>query len=791
MKKLLSVVLALVMVLATASMLIPTAWAEIEDSAPYEPTPRPADSWVYYEQDFDDEALDGLEDVALAEAIEWTAPDASQTMLLKDGKLRFVSQYYKAGASTAASAYTTTLIAEGDDRMLGNMTVIEYDLRFQRRAPGAENNVTVNAETTEEKVVAADGQDGAMLVGVDMGVSTGMIQATRFPVAGSISKKAFKGTGVSKSGGNLSYALKNGVELIEDIPESDTSYTLEFGTNKNTSRFEMDYHVKAVYDPIAGMYYLTLNGVMVSKVAVDDNHSGSIRHLVDKITSQFVLTIENSADVLLDNIQIYGCSATPALVISEVTPNGFGVDKAGEIKAGGYQWIELYNPTAKDVNVYDYALHVNNAPTTEASNFGQNADVTTGRGSALGYFRAGEQTFALGEGTSTFVNPDYADGVLKAGESAIVLLPGTLHAANMSLNGDQITKAFVKMGMPEDTKIFVCDNYNAYPFVLSKEGTMTLGLMEVNNPGTAEAQGKYVDVSDDRLPYLESYLILTTDEADDQNLYEGIGIVSGYIPTDSVLGTAKRSVEISYWGFGVDGSSSAMGFMKINGTETRPGADGEDVYATPGYVGEELRPSVTISVYDESTGETDTKYGTFMSEWTLEDPERPGYEFLGYQLEGSDEYLDGVYMSENGLKVTVAYKRVAPIFVGAQVSEMNEGKYTVRLLGGLVHGDVDGVGFKYSYSYVNENGKTVEVEEKTYLCQYVYTAVNVAGVPVQADDMGFDYLFALHVNNIPEAVESIDFKVSVFTIKDKFDNEPVYGEEQLITVPAPVVNVGA
>ena len=780
MKKTLSVLLALVMVLMTATMLIPGAWAE---PAPYVPEAKPAGSWDYYSQNFDDADLASLEDAALATALGWTAPGTTQTMMIEDGKLRYVSQY-----STAA-AYTATLISALDNRMLTSTTVIEYDMRMQRRTDA----VTVN---NGAKTVAADKQDGKnMVVSVDMGNNSGLIYATRFPAVGDINLKAMKGTGKTYQAGNLSLAMKNSVDKVNNIPEGTTDVTLD--SNGPSKRVGVDYHVKAVYNPVEGMYYLELNGVVVSKVSAQDNYAGSIRLLAENILSQFVLSLSRGMDVLLDNLQIYGYYPTPALVITEVAPNGAGVNAAGALKKGAYQWVEVYNPNATSVNVYDYALHVNNDPTKATTVFGANADgAVVGRGSALGYLKPGTQTFTLAnETTSTFENPAYDAGVLGAGESAILILPEALHAGNVALDQAQIKTQLAKLGMPEGTKLFVCDNYDEYPLVLSSAGAMTLGLMKVSNPGTEEVAGLYEGTNDEALMLLESYVILTSDKSNEGNvaLYEGFAMNSGatcYIPAESALNLSKRSVEIGYWNMSGAGTSTVLGLMKTNATALRMMGNGENGYASPGYIGEAYRSNVTFRLTDAATGASSNVTAPFMSSWKMANEEKDGYKFLGYRAAGSDVYSESVYVFEAGAEIVADYVRMAPSYIGYQVSELTDGTYSVRLLGGIQHKDLEAVGFTYSYTYTNEHGKRIEVKDQTYSCEYVYTAVTVDGDVKTAEELGYAYVYALHIDNIPEAVGSIEFKVSAFTVESKFQNAPVYHPEAALyaftaTAPAP------
>ncbi len=817
MKKLLSVVLALVMVFSTAVMLMPTTWATEPEPTPSGGSTRPEGSWVYYEQNFDDATLATKVDQELATAIGWdTALDATQTVMIENGKLRYVSQYFKANSTTSvASTYTTGLNITADTRINSSVTVIEYDLRFQRRAKDTANDIVVS----DSKTVKADGQDAQSMMTVILGgaAQTGQLFATNFNTLGTVRNNPLvassPATPLQGVYGNLGLGTGS-VEIIEakDFPAGTSINVEHSGTKKNGSYeatgFEIDYHVKAVLDPIMGTYYLMVNDVLVSKLADTENYGGVLRQLIATLTAKFSLRFENSVDVLLDNFQIYGYNPSSALVISEVATNGVGVDAAGAVTTGNYQWLEIYNPNkGTTVDVYDYALHVNNLPTQDTSTFGQNADVAndaeiTGRGSALGYLKKGAQTFTYTGGTSTFTNPE--DGTLAGGQTAILILPEALHAAGQELTEAAVRKDLVKLGMPEDTKIFiVSDPMTAdaepvkYSLMLANEGTMTLGLMKVKNAGTDDVEGLYVGQNDNRLFLLESSVLVTSYNGKNETAYEGFAVHESTttIPLESVLNAPRKTLEISYQDWLASGSSSYMGFVKFNATEARKNAADEDAYATPGFIPLVLRPSVTFEVYDRNGENPQTCDGKWMASWTLgEDEELACYKFLGYSVDGATELVDVVTLTDDGLKIVPVYERVAPEFVGAQSTEVVEGAYTVRLLGGVNRSNMESVGFKYSYSYKNEHNVQITSEAYDIQCAYVYTAVNVNGTPVTVDEYNaangtdYEYFFALHIQNIPEVVTEIEFKVTTYMIESKFQTEPICDIEQTVTV-APLAPV--
>ncbi len=803
MKKLLSVVLALVMVLMTASALIPTAWAESGEPSVGggdEVATRPEGSWVYYEQNFDDEELQDLTDVELAQAIGWNDElDSTQTMLIQDGALRFVSTYYKAGSTTAAaSKYSTTLLETGDARMSNTVTVIEYDLTLQRRVKGSD------AVVVGEKSIAADGQDAKQMVHITMGSdTTGKLFATRFDAQGTINLRPMQGThefvSAEYTGDKLTLRSMDSVRIMNPVPAGTKLTDVEHqGSSKNgayeATGFDVAYHVKAVIDPIAGAYYLMINDVIVSTLKDDNDFAGALRALIANIMNSAVLELPNSADVLLDNIQIYGYNPAPSLVITEIATNGYGVynNDYGEavMKNGGFQWVEVYNPTQKPVNVYDYALYVNNDPAAQ-STFGGAAEPTAepARLSGLGYLKAGVQSFTLADGVTqgSYENPAYEDGVLQPGENAILILPETLHATGKALKAEDVARDMRRMNMPAGTKVLMCDDDTVAPFVLAASGPMVIGLMEVENAGQEDVVGKYVGYDDSLNMLLESYVLMTTEGINAQKVYDGLAVYN-YVPINVAFGADKKTVEISYWDLYNSTITSQRGWPKYDAEDARQTANGEDGYVTPGYVPTVCRFNVSITVYDWKGENPQVVNGKFMDAWAMDDTTIIGYKFLGYSVNGSEELCDSVFMEE-GIEVVPVYARVAPETIGAQVSEMTaEGTYAVRILAGVNRTDIESVGFKYSYTYVNSYGTTITVTpEEAYQCQYVYTAVSVNGEVKNASELGdYEYLFALHLTDIPEAVGEITITVTSFFIESKNTvDQPIEDVEKVITIEAP------
>ncbi len=746
MKKLLSVVLALTMVLTAVVTLIPTAWAEPGDpaggaggAATTNTSTRPEGSWVYYEQNFDDATLAALTNADLAAALGWTAPTDAQAMSIEDGVFHFVSK--NTGKAYQTDLYSAEFDSEGkklDARMHSSITVIEYDLKFQNKT-----EEFYSSQATYVIMGCLEDQDN------DVDKLSTKLDATKFPATGTFNtsaKKPMRGTHKKlDSTQELNLGLvTNHVNVVNSVPMADGA----------SSCFDTDYHVKAVVDPVTGTYYLMLNDVVVSTLNDTENFGGALRALIAKMTEVFVLELPKGADVLLDNIQIYGYEPAPSLVITEIATNG---------GAGGYQWVELYNATLNPINVFDYALYVNNDPAA-ATYFG---------GAGLGYF-------------SAFGEPVYADGALQPGETAIALLPSTAVAAGMDVSGEAFREYLTGVGAPIDTKIFTCDNTTEDPFVLAANGGMVVGLMEVDKE---TGVGKYVGLNDTLRVFLESYVIMTTNTADSNMGYEGLALHEGIVPCGINFGEAGKTVELTYWNVHAENVTSRMANVKYDASAERETVTGEKGTQTPGFVPVDCRFEVSILVYDENGENPTVVTDKFMTEW--KDPfhqYKNHYKFIGYSVEGIEELVQTVKLSSDGLKVRPVYERTSPYANWYQVSELAEdGTYTVRLLGGINRKDIYSAGFRYSYSYINEKGREITyTPEEDYVCNYVYTSVLADGTEVTAEDLGCDYLFALHVRGIPaEKVTNLTFKVTAFIV-DESTGYSVSSEENSFAIVPPV-----
>lgn len=135
-----------------------------------------------------------------------------------------------------------------------------------------------------------------------------------------------------------------------------------------------------------------------------------------------------------------------------------------------------------------------------------------------------------------------------------------------------------------------------------------------------------------------------------------------------------------------------------------------------------------------------------------------------------------------------------PVLRGVQSTDVVDGKYRVRFIAGLNSLDYDYIGFTYSYTYTDAEGKVKTVTDKQY-CQYVMTSILAedeggTATQVTADQLCAQYLFALTINAIPTSVGEVVFTVTPFAQvgKDEADSNTTVYTGNAVTV---TYNAGA
>lgn len=748
---------------------------------------------IYYEQDFNDEKLKDLEDKDLAEALGWMAPDSRATMWMEDGKVRIFTQYtpsgvYPATANQWSGGYSAGVLAH-DDNILRNTTVVEYKFTYNRRAAGAENNKTVYVDG-KPKTVIADGQ--------------GTFQTAEFffhdDTVGSAAKNAgYDNTivrinqrgdgwlntmkGVDSATDNKVWDKKTTFTKVVDMPAGET-YELEMhncpviSDEPNESRISnimnREYSVKVIIEPWSHRLYAFVDGQLFITMNVPENTANYVINDWGRlITDQIGFYVKPGVDVTVDDIKIY--EYVPNLTISEIMVNG---TKAGA--NGKYQWIEITNPSAAPVNVYDYAIHLDNTPESYELKYVIGDELEQGGqawfkddASTLGYFSPGAKTLSNGQ---VFNSPAYEGGVLQPGESAIVLFPQTAIDGGKDVT-DEVFNAYLKgIGMPDGTKTFVADNNSNYAFCLGTEANESTLVQIVKATNTA-TDGGYKPVANCKnqpVKYAPAFAECTAWVTAKGNTagtkFWGLTVTNSYPATglggNMALNT-DSSFEISYSGWvntyaqqavDFDHTNLKWGFTKVNAGVARKGIAGNDVYTTPGYLPAEARRVATVNVNTEDEARVVNTHTGF----TISTPEKKGYET---QIWVNGVLLKGVEIGKVTTTLSVAHSadievkyyrdETVPYFCGYQLSEVDEenGTYDIRLLAAI--NDVEalnekGINLGFDVLVLGDADKMI-----AYEVGYVYEKVSVYengdATLKTAAELGYDfeYMFALHIKNVP------------------------------------------
>ncbi len=779
MKKVLSVVLALVMVLATMIMLIPTTSAAGQPGTNVAPL-LGAGGKVYYEENFDDPALQGLEDDALAEAIGWAQPGDTNTMLMDSDALRIVSQYtpdgvYPAEENSWAGGYDSAVVVDED--LIKNAIVIEYKFTYNRREAIPENDLTVTKKDGTEKTIKADGQGLYQFAAFHYSGARGNnfeIMVPRINMDGSKLNtfKAYNAIGGS------TVAWKDSAISIYNPIGGGTTYTdIEYNNNPSgdskigtyiSNIMDHEYSVKTIIDPVGHYMYAYVDDTLFTSVNLpggwgDDTQSYDVQAL---FTDTLKFWAKPGMDVTLDDIKI--SEYVPHLTISEVMVNGTKANGTGK-----YQWLELTNPTDAPVNVYDYGIHLYNAPDTGVSgkrtlSIGGEADTECGTanyykdaGSTLGYFTPGAKTLDSGE---VFDSPAYADGVLQPGESAIVLFPQTAIAGETSVTDEAFNAYLTGLGMPAGTKTFVCDNKSDYNFslgCLTNEAAIVQVVKVTNN----DSEGGYDPVADCAgqwtclaPAFAECTALISSKANTSGSNYYGLVVnkFPGRVSGGALFGlnfaaTDDRSAEITYSNVFQTGANVRWGFTGLQYTEANT--------ATPGFVPAVYRRSIDIDVVDV-TGTVSKVLGAHLTDTvvTLDTPQRKGSD-VQIWVDGEMVVADvdtttyeltipAAEMTNDWHTVEVKYYDAEPLIIGFQQSELAaDGTYTIRVLAGVNNAFAyESVGFKL---YIDLTGDGSEYREADVECKFIYDSVTVAGETVSAKTYGVESLYAIHINGVP------------------------------------------
>lgn len=811
MKKVLSIVLALVMVMSLSVMLVPSASATTTTAAT---EVAGAGGKVFYEENFDD--VDSTKvDQALIDAIGWSGNlnQYGTAMIVKDStgnqKLRIVTAYHNGGNEVPhvgndgkwAGANELT-VAKDLTEFAKNAMVLEYKFTYQRREAGAENDVTVTLENGSTKTVRSNGQGSYQYSGFSL---NGYVHF-RINLSGDVSPtfRSNKGwVGSVEKVGTMNTNRTTPKVVFEYLDDSNDKSTTEY-----TNICDVEHTAKFIFDPFARTYLVYVDGNLYAQCV---ENGGFDANSINGLNSAIKFIQKPGMDVLLDDIKISDYEE-PELLISEMMLNGTKANGNGK-----YQYIELYNPSDKAVNVYDYAIHIANAgngsqvidaqvdPGTDAWDLGG--------GSVVGYFKPGANTF----GEDTFTNPALTDAVLQPGETAVVLLPQTAMAGDMSVSDTAFLTYLKTLNPGFDSKIFVCHNsdYNFTLGLLANENCF-VNILRVDNRATDGGYDPLIQASGKLVKHIAIYAVSHAVATSKHNtsgspFYASGNSISGTFgmfltgsSTSSTFGAANdHSYEMSNAGWYAEYANSSLSFQKYRGDQARLNADGEEVYATPGYVPTDCRQVVTFKVKDIA-GNTTIKVGRAHTEAkvSVETPSKVGFDTQIW-LDGSllmtatatttEVTLTAAQMTNvSQHEIEVKYYRAEPQVIGFQKSALDaDGNYTLRILAGATSLDFEELGFQITAEMFD--GEMVSAP-KTYYVQYVYTSVTstVDGVEttVTAESLGYKYLFAVHITGIDGIAdgteedtfdESLKFTVNTLYVKD--GQMTVTGDDTTIFTP--------
>ena len=397
----------------------------------------------------------------LLKALGWatTEDENLQFTITKDGGLRIV-----AGAT---SSYSTQLVQDKD--MAGNAITIEYDFTYATEA-SASSYLSLNVGVDDQNYVRATPVTAAGTIDVkNMIFKNGEALATYTHVIDEKDEKT-----------SITY------DVLENLIEKNLEEPLGNLTHKT-------YRMKCIIDPNSDGVLVYVDGKPMTNMVYNvrtfwnqygDKEAESINKVVGDILS---LVVTAGVDVTIDNIRV--SEYAPALQITEVMANAK--------RSGYYQWIELYNPTDTPTNVYDYCVVIYNGCTSSGGKIGDETDnpktdgsITTEHitqedgtivevtkpaynawdseaASTIGYFTPGDKTMLVKPDAEeeedryqTFTSPAYEDGVLLPGETAIVLLPYTAIQGERDVSDKAFREYLNGLGvtLDESYKTFICDN---------------------------------------------------------------------------------------------------------------------------------------------------------------------------------------------------------------------------------------------------------------------------------------------------------------------------------------------
>ena len=371
MKKAVSILLTIAMCLGMLVAIVPTVSAT-------EPEITPSGA-VYYEENFNDPSYATLVDSDLAAAIGWSAPNAYQTMLIQDGKLRIVAQATANGLGTGSWANDQAYTVVKDERIAQGITVIESKFTYQAR-PAGSSDVVVTPEGGETKTIKADGQCGQHYASFrSKGDADNYWQATPFRVSGAWGTNTACLLRLNGAWAADTYYDTNGTygDLRDTqggpIHVTNASYPYEFMGNAGdggatwNSIMGEENSVKIVIDPGESAVSVWINGSRICSIK-DSQKTAWTSELASKvITDTIGFYVKPGMDVLIDDVKIYAPTAVyRGYQTSDVTDGKYSVrfvatiDDLADLNSVGFKIRAQYTKDATPVDntVTQYCAYV-------------------------------------------------------------------------------------------------------------------------------------------------------------------------------------------------------------------------------------------------------------------------------------------------------------------------------------------------------------------------------------------------------------------------------------------------
>ena len=324
MKKILSVLLALLMMLSSLTMLVSATTPDNGDAGAND-TPSTTASGttghIFYSQNFDAEELKDKTGNDLLTALGWTTTEAADaTFEIVDGKMHIVP---------GTTDYTALLATDRD--MVGGAITVEYDFTFGATSADA-SYLSVNIATDDKNFVRATPITAKGIIDV-----SGLV--TRSGAAENIHEK-----------------------LVTDEAIPDTFP--DFLTKTHT--------MKCVIDPNSDGVQIQVDGVPLTHLIyanrVKWNNYGESNSISSVIGDTLNLVATAGLDITIDNLRVFEYAA--ALQITEIMANAR--------QSGAYQWLEIYNPTDAPANMYDFCVVIYNGCTNPGGYIGDEKDNPSG-----------------------------------------------------------------------------------------------------------------------------------------------------------------------------------------------------------------------------------------------------------------------------------------------------------------------------------------------------------------------------------------------------------------------------